>query len=375
VLPLVGALSWSAAGAAVLRGADVYFFLIGMMALGEFARGEGVFDWLAARAVRAANGSRARLLLLVYGTGVATTAFLSNDATILILTPAVIGALARTDATIEPYVFACAFVANAASLLLPIANPSNLLFYNRGMPPLAHWFGTFGLASVAAIALTYAALAVIYRRQLSGVLTVHDGNAPAPRPISGIVLACAAAVLVATAWHQGPLGVVAFGLGTTATLVAVFRDRAAAAAIVRGIAWPVIVLTAGLFVIVDALDVHGAASLPHALFSWAAHLPGTLGPLAVAGATTVTSNLVTNLPIALDVGKYAATAHPPGTLGAAALVGVNVGPNLTLTGSLATLLWLGILRRNGIRVSARRFAAVGLLATPAALVAAALVVR
>jgi arsenical pump membrane protein len=359
----------------VVRGADVYLFLIGMMALGEFARHEGVFDWLAARAVRAAHESPARLLLLVYGAGIATTAFLSNDATILVLTPAVIGALARTDANIEPYVFACAFVANAASLLLPIANPSNLLFFNRGMPPLAQWFGTFGLASVAAIVLTYAALALIYRRRLSGVLTVHDGDAPAPRPIAGIVLVAAAAVLVATAWHQGPLGAVAFGLGAAATLVAAVRDRAAGAAIARGIAWPVIVLIAGLFVIVDALDVHGAASLPHALFIWAAHLPGVFGLLAVAGATTVASNVVTNLPIGLDVGKYVAIAHPPGTLGAAALVGVNIGPNLTLTGSVATLLWLEILRRNGIRVSARRFAAVGLLATPAALAVAALTVR
>jgi len=368
-------LSWSSAGLAVLRGTNVYLFLIGMMALAEFARGEGVFDWLASRAVRAAGGSRRRLLLLVYGAGVVTTAFLSNDATIVVLTPAVIDALARTDAKLEPYVFACVFVANSASLVLPIGNPSNLLFFAERMPPLGRWFAAFGFASVAAIALTYLAVAWIFRRELAGPLSVRDGGAPSPRPLAGIVLACAAATLVVTASREGPLGAVTCALGVAATLVAGLRNRAAAAAIVHGIAWPVIVLTAGLFVIVDALDVHGAASLPRALFTWAAHLHGALAPLAVAGATAVASNVVTNLPVGLDVGKYVSATHPPHALGAAALVGVNVGPNLTLAGSLATLLWVEVLRRHGIRISARRFAAIGLVATPAALAAAALAAR
>jgi arsenical pump membrane protein len=375
LLPLAGVLPWRDAGAAVARGAEVYFFLAGMMALGEFARSEGVFGWLAARTVAAAGGSRFRLLALIYGAGIVSTAFLSNDATIVILTPAVIHALSQTDAKIEPYVIACAFVANTASLLLPIANPSNLLFFNRGMPPLTAWFGMFGLASVAALALTFAALALLYRRQLAGPLTVRDGHAPAPRPIATIVLVVAAMALVATSRERGPLGSVTFVLGTVATAIAGLRRAGEVVTIVRGIPWGVLVLTAGLFVIVDALDVHGFAAAPHALFVWAAHVDGVLGPLGVAAATALASNVVTNLPIGLDVGKYVATAHPPGSLGAAALVGVNIGPNLTLAGSLATLLWIEILQRSGIRISARRFARVGFVATPLALAAAALLAR
>ena len=374
-LVLARAVSPHDAGAALARGIDVYLFLIGMMALAEFARVEGVFDWVATRAVRAANGSRARLLLLVYGTGIATTAFLSNDATIVVLTPAVIDAIKRTDVRPHAYVFACALVANAASFVLPIANPSNLLFFADGMPALGAWFASFGLASLASAALTYAVLAVLFRRDVAAPLVVNDGIAPPPRALAGIVLIAGASVLVATSSLGGPLGQVTFALGALAAVLSATRDRAAPLAIARGIAWPVVALTAALFVLVEALDAAGAASLPRMLFAWAAHQSAPFAQAGIAVASALASNLVNNLPVGLDLGKYVGIAHPPAALSAAALVGINVGPNLTATGSLATLLWLAILRRNGVPMSGLAFMKVGILATPLALIAAALLAR
>ena len=375
VLVLTGLVPWRDASAALGRGADVFLFLIGMMALAEFAREEGVFAWIASHAVRLAGRSRARLLLLVYGAGVVTTAFLSNDATIVVLTPAVIAAVARTDARPQAYVFACALVANAASFVLPIANPSNLLFFADGMPPLGAWFASFGLASLAAVVLTYAALALIFRRDVAPPLIVDDGLAPAPRALASALLIVSALALVATSSLSGPLGTVTFAFGVVAALVAATRRRDAPLAIVRGIAWPVVALTAGLFVVVEALDAVGVAAAPRELFTWAAHQTAPLAKVTVATATGLVSNVVTNLPVALDAGKYVGHAHPPAALNAAALVGVNAGPNLTVNGSLATLLWLAILRRHDIPISPWRFAAVGLIATPAALIAAALLAR
>ena len=363
------------AAAALGRGVSVYLFLIGMMALAEFARAEGVFDWIATRAVHAARGSRSRLLLLVYGAGVVTTAFLSNDATIVVLTPAVLGAVARTDARPHAYVFACALVANAASFVLPIANPSNLLFFADRMPPLRPWLASFALASVAAIGLTYAALVLVFRRDVAAPLVVHDGDAPRPRALAFAVLAISAVVLVATSSLDGPLGHVTFACGLVAALLSAMRERRAPLRIVRGIAWPVVALTAALFVLVEALDAAGAASLPRALFAWAAHQAAPVAQLGVAFAAALASNLVNNLPVGLDLGKYAGAVHPRAALTAAALVGVNVGPNLTANGSLATLLWLAILRREGVHIGARRFAAVGCVAAPLALIAAALLAR
>jgi arsenical pump membrane protein len=372
---LARAVSPHDAGTALGRGLDVYLFLIGMMALAEFARAEGVFDWIATRAVRAARGSRSRLLLLVYGTGIATTAFLSNDATIVVLTPAVLDAIKRTDARPHAYVFACALVANAASFVLPIANPSNLLFFADGMPPLGAWLASFGLASIASVVLTYAVLAVLFRREVAPPLVLHDGVGCTPRTLAAIVLIASAVTLIVTSSLSGPLGQVTFALGAVAALLSATRDRNAPLAIVRGVAWPVVVLTAALFVLVEALDAAGAGSLPRALFAWAGHQAAPIAQLGVAVAAALASNLVNNLPVGLDLGKYVGIAHPPGALSAAALVGVNVGPNLTVNGSLATLLWLAILRRNGVPMNGLTFAKVGLVATPLALIAAALLAR
>ena len=373
----LGAVTPRQAGAALARGTDVYLFLIGMMALAEFARTEGVFAWIATRAVRAANGSRSRLLLLVYCTGLVTTAFLSNDATIVVLTPAVIAAVRRTDAAPDAFVFACALVANAASFMLPIANPSNLLFFADKMPTLGAWFASFGLASLASVGLTYAALALVFRREIAPPLVVDDGRAAAaaPRVVAPVVLIGSAVVLVATSSLDGPLGTVTFALGVLAALVSSTRDVRAPLAMVRGIAWPVVLLTAGLFVLVEALDLAGAAALPRSLFAWAGHQAAPLAQAGTALAAALASNLVNNLPVGLDLGKYVGAAHPARALSAAALIGVNVGANLTVNGSLATVLWLAVLQRAGVSITPLQFAAVGLAATPPALLAAALLAR
>src|ERR1022692_527341 len=108
------------AGKAVFEGLDVYLFLIGMMLLSELAREQGVFDWLSSIAVRGSHGSCARLFTLVYGIGTLVTIFMSNDATAVVLTPAILTAVRKAKVQPLAYLFACALIANAASFVLPI---------------------------------------------------------------------------------------------------------------------------------------------------------------------------------------------------------------------------------------------------------------
>ena len=138
-----------------------------MMLIAEVARQEGVFDWLAALAVAHARGSPQRLFALVYAVGTVVTVLLSNDATAVVLTPAVYAATRAAGATPLPYLFVCAFIANAASFVLPISNPANLVVFAGRMPHLAAWLGQFGLPSVIAIAVTYLALRLMQRRALA----------------------------------------------------------------------------------------------------------------------------------------------------------------------------------------------------------------
>ncbi|MFZ3336352.1 MAG: SLC13 family permease, partial [Xanthobacteraceae bacterium] len=155
LLVVFGLLSPGAALAGVAKGTDVYFFLTGMMLLAEIARLEGLFDWLAAQATSHAGGSPRRLFFLTYVVGILVTTFLSNDATAVVLTPAVAAAVkaAKAEAPL-PYLLICAFIANAASFVLPISNPANLVIYGHGMPPLLAWLPRFAMPSLLAVVST-----------------------------------------------------------------------------------------------------------------------------------------------------------------------------------------------------------------------------
>src|SRR5208337_313600 len=135
-LVLLTLLPWHDALAAIVKGTDVYLFLTGMMLLAELARREGLFDWLAAHTAEASKGSPSRLFGLVYIVGIVVTAFLSNDATAVVLTPAVYAVAKAANAKPLPYLLICAFIANAASFVLPISNPANLVLYDGNMPSL-----------------------------------------------------------------------------------------------------------------------------------------------------------------------------------------------------------------------------------------------
>jgi len=340
-----------------------------MLALGEFAKIEGVFDWAASHAVRAAGTSNLRLFAIVFGVGILTTALLSNDATIVVLTPAVIVALRRTDAPALPYLFACAFVANAASFILPISNPSNLLVFGNAMPELGTWLRWLVLPSAIAVAVTAIGLGLLFRSPLRRRHAIRDASL-ADRPASSalVTLAIAALVLIAVSARNGPLGTAALSVAVLATLVLVIRRRDALASLASGIQWPIVPLTAALFVIVSAVDAAGA-------LGWTRALIERTSPLAIGWALALASNIANNLPVGLDTGQTLAAVHPDAAKSFAALIGVNLGPNISTNGSLATILWLAIVRKNGEQASPLSFLRAGIIVTPVALTLALLALR
>jgi len=178
---LTGLLPLQAALDAAARGLDVYLFLIGMMLLSETARREGLFDWLAAEAVTHADGSPRRLFVLVYAVGTVVTVFMSNDATAVVLTPAVFAVAREAKLKPLPFLFACAFIANAASFVLPISNPANIVLFGSRMPHLLSWLARFALPSIAAVGMTYIALHWAMRSELSGRFTGTPSRHPLPR--------------------------------------------------------------------------------------------------------------------------------------------------------------------------------------------------
>jgi arsenical pump membrane protein len=364
-------ISFPNAGKAVLKGTDVYLFLIGMMLLAELARHEGLFDWLAAYAVRQAKGSPTRLFGLVYLVGTIVTIFLSNDATAVVLTPAVYAAAKQADAKPLPYLFICAMIANAASFVLPISNPANLVVYGAHMPSLAIWLAQFGLASVVSIAVTFLVLRFTQRAELTGHIASHMKRPTLSRGgavAAGGIAVTAIVLLVASSldWQLGPP---TFLAGTATALVVLILNRLSPWAIAKDISWSVLPLVAGLFIIVEAVEGTGVLK---PLISWlpssAAAAPHATA-LGVGGIVAVLSNLLNNLPLGLIAGTVASSAQLSPHVTGAMLIGVDLGPNLSVTGSLATILWLVALRREGQTVSAWKFLGLGCLVMPPALVA------
>ncbi len=372
LLVLCRLLSLRAAWNAIGKGADVYLFLAGMMLLAELARREGVFDWLASHAVRAARGSRARLFTLVYVVGILVTVFLSNDATAVVLTPAVYAAIKKARAEALPYLLICAFIANAASFVLPISNPANLVVYGKQIPPLIPWLKVFFVPSLLSIGITFVALRLLSTRALEG--RIEDGSGvPAlssegRRAAWGI--AFAGAMLLTASGLGWDLGLPTFAAAAAVVLFASRLRIKLIGEVAGGVSWSVLPLVAGLFVLVEALNGAGAYREINQAIQACARLPVLAGSICASFCVAILSNVMNNLPSGLLTGSALQGVAAPDHIRHALLIGVDLGPNLSVTGSLATVLWLIALRREGEHVSAWTFLKAGVVVMPPALLLA-----
>ena len=369
LLLLLRLIPLSLAETAVGKGSDVYLFLIGMMLLSELARECGVFDWLASVAAHSAQGSCSRLFALVYLAGTIVTIFMSNDATAVVLTPAILTAVRKARVEALPYLFVCAFIANAASFVLPISNPANLVVFHSAMPPLGQWLVAFGVPSVVSIASTYVIMRWMFRKQLRSSIE----HTIAIEPLTGagkLVLASLAGMVVvlltASALNMD-LGLPTCIAALIVTAIVSIKARLNPIPLFRTISWGTLALVAGLFILVDAVENIGALTVTQTWLAWAQTLAPAYGAVVVGFFVGVANNLINNLPLGLIAGGTLQAAHAKGLIAHSVLIGVDLGPNLSVTGSLATILWLLALRKEKLNVTFWGFFQVGAIVMPFAL--------
>jgi arsenical pump membrane protein len=257
--------------------------------------------------------------------------------------------------------------------VLPISNPANLVVFGELLPHLFEWLRRFALPSVAAIVVTYVALRLTQRHALAQENI--ESRVPHPKLVRGgkftaIGIATIGAVLLTASALDVPLGLPTFicGLVTAAAVLALSRQSPWP--VIRGISWSVLPLVAGLFVMVEALVKTGAIGHLSALLQAGIDKSPTKAAWGAGIVTSIADNVANNLPVGLVAGSVAASDHLPTQVVSAMLIGVDLGPNLSVTGSLATILWLVALRRERIDVTAWRFLQIGVFVTPPALVAA-----
>jgi arsenical pump membrane protein len=257
--------------------------------------------------------------------------------------------------------------------VLPISNPANLVVFGARMPHLTEWLRQFALPSLASIIITYVVLRLSLRRALKAE-KIERSVPHRKLSIGGRLTACGiaaiAVVLIGASALDVQLGWPTFICGAVTASAVLLLSRQSPGPLIKGISWSVVPLVAGLFVMVEALNRLGVIGhLSRMLQAEAAQsVPRTAW--AVGSITAIADNIANNLPVGLVAGSVAASDHLPDSIVRAMLIGVDLGPNLSVTGSLATILWLVALRREKIHVGAWHFLRVGLLVTPPAVIAA-----
>jgi len=355
---LFGLVSWRDAGAELRDLAPTVGFLAAVLLLAFLADEAGVFRYAGAVAARWSNGSPRRLLVLVFVIASMVTATLSLDATVVLLTPVVFATASALRVRPKPHVYACNHLANSASLLLPVANLTNLLAMSAGGLTFLSFAGLMALPWLAVIGVEYLILRRFFADDLGTPAREPERlDEPVPRAALGIV----GATLVGFG-IVGPLGVHPAWVALAGAIAMAVRNRERRPATLIKAANPGFCLFVfALGVVVLAVRHGGFGVLVERLAPQRADL---LGLLAMSVLAAVLANLLNNLPATLMLLPLAAQSRG---LVLAVLLGANIGPNLTYVGSLATLLWRQILRGRGHPPVTGEFLRLGVLTVPACL--------
>jgi arsenical pump membrane protein len=356
---VAGALTFSGARSALRELGPTVGFLAALLLLADGCRRAGMFDalggWMAAGSRRRPR----RLLAMVFIAAAATTAVLSLDATIVLLTPIVFATAARLPTNPRPHVYACSHLANTASLLLPVSNLTNLLAFHASGLSFARFGGLMVLPWLLALAVEWLVLSRSFAGDLQRPTTEAAGieQHRLPAFALSVVAATLAGFVLSSAIGIAPVWVAAAG-----AIVLELRARPAPKELLLAAEPTLLVFVLGLGVVVAAAGAHGLSSAVRTLLPGGAELPALL---AIAGVSALAANLVNNLPATLIILPVVASGGPGAVL--AMLVGVNVGPNLTYVGSLATLLWRRIVHAHEHETDIGEFTRLGVLTVPAIL--------
>ncbi|MER6183689.1 arsenic transporter [Streptomyces sp. NPDC001652] len=363
-----GAISPDHAWAEAERLGPVVGFLAAVLVLAHFCDVEGLFRACGAWMARSSAGRPGRLLTAVFALASAITAVLSLDATVVLLTPVVLATAARSGVRAKPHLYACAHLSNTASLLLPVSNLTNLLAFAASGLSFTRFAALMALPWLVAIGAEYLVFRRFFEDDLKAPAARSDTAETPALPVFALVtVGCTlAGFVVASAIGIDPAWVALVGALVLAGR-ALVRRQATPLTVVRSAAPGFLAFVLALGVVVRAVVDNGLAdALRHVLPEGS----GLLALLGIAALAAVLANLINNLPAVLVLLPLTATAGPGAVL--AVLIGVNIGPNLTYAGSLATLLWRRIVQRHGHEVGLGEFTRLGLLAVPAALVPATL---
>lgn len=366
LLIAAGVVSWEAAIEEIADLLPVVGFLAAVLVLAKLCDDEGLFHAAGIAMARRSRGNPRTLLIAVFVIAAGTTAVLSLDATVVLLTPVVLATARALRTPARPHAYATAHLANTASLLLPVSNLTNLLAFGAAGVSFLHFTSLMAIPWVLAIAVEFVLLRWLFRRELT--VQPEPVDAPPPADVPRFVLVVLAVTLVGFAVTSG-LGLSPAWAALAGALMlgvhGLARRRTTVGGIVDAANIPFLAFVLCLGVVVTGVTDHGLGRVMRDLLPAGT---GLLELLTIAAVAGLLANVVNNLPAVLVLLPLVAGAGPAAVL--AVLIGVNVGPNLTYPGSLSNLLWRNVVRRELMPSGFVEFSRVGLVTTPVTLVVA-----
>jgi Na+/H+ antiporter NhaD/arsenite permease-like protein len=352
VVVVTGVLPWNDTVALARRVVPVLAFVVAITVVAELASAAGVFTALAERLAGWGRGRIWLLWLFVIALAVVCTAFLSLDTTAVLVTPVVVVLALHIGVSPIPFALAAVWLANTASLFLPVSNLTNLLAAESFGGSAAGFIAAAWAPAVVGVVVSAVILSVVFRTSLRGRFVAPERTPVTDRPL---LVYCAIVVLALLPMLVSGLQVAIVAGVAAVLLLAAFLVRDRSAIRPSLIPWQALGIAAGLFVLVEAAHAHGLESLL-AQVSGSGDDPLSLLHLAAVGA--LGANTINNLPAYLVLEPL---AGDPARL-VALLIGVNLGPLVTPWASLATLLWHQRLTTLGVTISWPRFMGLGLVA-------------
>lgn len=361
---------------------SILIMLLSMMVISIIVDEAGFFHWAASHSVRLSNGDGRRLFLNTFLMGAMITTVISNDATALIITPIVYNFVSTLGLNPLPFLLICTFIADTASLSLPVSNLTNLLVYDQLNLSFGHYVLSMAMPTLVAILVNLIVFYLVFKKDIPKKFS--DENLLCPNSyikhnaffkFSSISLVVIILAYILGSWIDIPLVYISI-VGAVSLLIAgKYYNQIDEKEVFSQVSWSVIIFVVGMFIVVRGIQNTG---LPMLAANWLVdRAGGSLLKMIVftSMGTAIGSNIINNVPMdmmMISVIKSVSINAWTTPLAYATILGAGLGPNLTIIGSLATMLWLGTIRRKGVNITAGQYFKIGVLTAPIMILASAI---